>query len=82
MAKSETKTPKSGTEQPPAETPAVAGETIGPKADTPAAPAIDTKRQAFTAAADAIVTLDKRSDQIDVLRAVANFFGLQIGELK
>jgi hypothetical protein len=50
----------------------------------PAPPAIapDAKRQAFTAAADAIVTLDKRSDQIDVLRAVANFYGLQIGELK
>lgn len=41
-------------------------------------PPADPKRQAFTAAADAIGTLERRPDQIDVLRAVAAFFGFKV----
>lgn len=41
-------------------------------------PITNLKRQAFMTAADAIGTLEKRSDQVDVLRAVAAFFGLRV----
>lgn len=51
-----------------------------PKTDSkePSPLSPDLKRLAFTAAADAIGTLDKHSDQADVLRAVAAFYGFKV----
>lgn len=42
---------------------------------------LDPKRQALMSVVDAVTTLEKRSDQVDVLRAAASFLGLVVPQI-